>query len=146
MRIAIAADHRGAEMGCTLRDHLTAAGHEVAVVGTLSTDPSDYPDLAEGVGAAIADGSADRGVLICGTGIGAAIAANKVGGVRAALVHDVRTAELSRQHNDANVLCLPGDTLSPTESCAVVDAWLTTRFEGGRHERRVKKIMALEGR
>lgn len=144
MRIALGADHRGAALARALRDHLHEAGHEVTVVGELSEQPSDYPDVAWGLGQAVRDGRAERGVLICGTGIGAAIAANKVQGIRAALVHDAAGAELSRRHNDANVLCLSGDELSLEAAAALMDIWLDAPFEGGRHARRVEKIAAIE--
>ena len=144
MKIALGTDHRGAALGRALRDHLTKAGHQVTVVGELTEEPSDYPDVSYGVGRAVADDQANMGILICGTGIGACIAANKVPGVRAALVHDVETAELSRSHNDANVLCLSGDSLSDDGAAQLVDRWLAAPFEGGRHARRVDKITAIE--
>ena len=116
----------------------------MTVVGELTEEPSDYPDVSYSVGRAVADDQATMGILICGTGIGACIAANKVPGVRAALVHDVDTAELSRSHNDANVLCLSGDSLSDHGAAQLVDRWLAAQFEGGRHARRVDKITAIE--
>jgi ribose 5-phosphate isomerase B len=144
MRIALGADHRGAALAGALIDRLREAGHDVTVVGELSEQSSDYPDVAWGVARAVRDGGADRGVIICGTGIGAAIAANKVRGIRAALVHDARAAEMSRRHNDANVLCLSGDALTPDAAAELVNAWLDAPFEGGRHARRVEKIAAIE--
>jgi RpiB/LacA/LacB family sugar-phosphate isomerase len=144
MRIALGMDHRGVRAGRVLLEHLPRAGHEVVALGPTEGDSWDYPDVAWLVGRAVADGEAERGILICGTGIGASIAANKVPGVRAALAHDEAAAEMSRRHNDANVLCLAGDELSDEQICAVTDRWLAGAFEGGRHERRVRKIAAIE--
>ncbi len=144
MKIVLGADHRGARMARALNDRLSTRGHLVLTVGDPSGGPADYPDVAWEVGQAVAGAFADRGILICGTGIGAAIAANKVRGVRAALVHDVAAGELSRRHNDANVLCLAGDHTSPDEALRVVEAWLEAPFDGGRHARRVEKIAAIE--
>jgi ribose 5-phosphate isomerase B len=144
MKIALGTDHRGANLGRALARHLRDAGHAVEVVGELTEEPTDYPDVSYGVARAVADGGAERGVLICGTGIGACIAANKVTGVRAALVQTLETAELSRRHNDANVLCLPGDTVAPAEAAEITDRWLAAPFDGGRHARRVDKITAIE--
>ena len=144
MKIALGADHRGAVIGRALSAQLGAAGHEVLVVGEFSETPSDYPDVAFGVAEAVTDGRADRGILVCGTGIGASIAANKVRGARAALVHDEKGAELSRRHNDATVLCLAGDAITSDEAVGIVEVWLRTDFDGGRHQRRVKKIQAIE--
>ena len=144
MKIALGTDHRGAEAGRALAEYLPAAGHEVLVVADISSKPSDYPDVSYLVAKAVSSGEAERGILICGTGIGAAIAANKVAGIRAALVHDEDTAELSRRHNDANVLCLPGDDMPDERVCRICDVWLDSPFDGGRHERRVKKIMVIE--
>ena len=143
MRIAIGWDHRGPDLGRSLTDHLTGAGHEVEQHGPLHGEACDYPDVSWQVALAVSSRECDRGILICGTGIGASIAANKVPEVRAALVHDENTTELSRRHNDANVLCLAGDALSSEESCRLVELWLRTPFDGGRHERRVSKIEAL---
>jgi ribose 5-phosphate isomerase B len=145
MRVLIGCDHRGAEAATGLRDALRHAGHTAEIAGACDAAKScDYPDAAWAVGSAVAKGEADRGILICGTGIGMSIAANKVAGVRAAVVHDELTAELSRAHNDANVLCMSGDMLGRRliENIALV--WLKTDFEGGRHERRVKKIGCME--
>jgi ribose 5-phosphate isomerase B len=144
MKIALGMDHRGVKAARALMEHLPRAGHEVVVLGPHSGEPSDYPDAAWLVGKAVAAGNADRGILICGTGIGASIAANKIPGVRAALAHDEAAAELSRGHNDANVLCLAGDDLSDEQVFGITDKWLAGSFEGGRHERRVRKIAAIE--
>ncbi len=144
MKIAVGADHRGAEAARELISHLNAAGHEVTTFGQCDGNSCDYPDLAYEVAIAVRDAAADRGVLVCGTGIGMCIAANKIQSVRAALVHDQFTAEASRRHNDANILCMSGDMMARDEIIRIVDAWLATEFEGGRHQRRVNKIAAIE--
>ena len=144
MKIALGTDHHGIEIGQVLVQHLRAEGHEVARLGECRGEPCDYPDNAFLVARAVADGEAQRGILICATAIGMSIAANKVPGIRAALVHDEAAAEISRRHNDANVLCLSGDTTPLQQVPKIVDTWLDTPFDGGRHERRVRKIMAIE--
>jgi len=144
MKIAIGADHRGCEAATRVAAHLKKAGHEIVQAGTFSEEPSDYPDPAYEVASKVGTGVVDRGMLICGSGIGMSIAANKVRGVRAALVHDELSAEMSRAHNDANVLCLSADLLGPRLIDKIVDLWMKTPFEGGRHERRVNKIKAIE--
>ena len=145
MKIALGMDHRGVDVGRLLTAHLPGEGHEVQVLGQCDGESWDYPDVAWAVARAVADGVAERGILICGTGIGASIAANKVAGVRAALVGDPAAAELSRRHNDANVLCLAGDALTDdTQILRIVAAWLAAPFDGGRHARRVNKIAAIE--
>ncbi len=144
MRIAMSADHRGAQASKMLAEKLRRDGHEVQLVGESSGSAVDYPEPAYLVGKTVADGRADLGLLICGTGIGMSIAANKVKGVRAAVVHDELTAEISRSHNDANVLCLSADLLGQRLIESIVEAWIKTPFEGGRHARRVSKIKAIE--
>lgn len=145
MRIAIGADHRGASVAAHLRDVLTAQGHSVTNFGSVEpTEACDYPVPAYQVGRAIGTGETDRGILICGTAIGMSIAANKLPGVRAAVTNDELTAQLSRQHNDANVLCLSGDLLGQRLIDKIVEVWLATAFEGGRHQRRVDKIAMIE--
>lgn len=144
MKVALSADHRGSASAQQLAERLRNGGHEVRIVGPLSHEPCDYPVPAQLVANTVARGEADRGVLICGTGIGMCIAANKVRGVRAALVHDELTAGISRSHNDANVLCLSADLLGQHLIEKIVDTWLATPFEGGRHLRRLKKIAAIE--
>ncbi|MHC4208684.1 MAG: ribose 5-phosphate isomerase B [Planctomycetota bacterium] len=144
MKIALGMDHRGVKTVRALTKHLSGAGHEVVVLGPCSGEPSDYPDAAWLVGRAVIAGEVQRGILVCGTGIGASIAANKIPGIRAALAHDEAAAELSRRHNDANVLCLAGDELSDEQVFGIVDRWLADPFDGGRHERRVRKIAAIE--
>ena len=144
MNIAIGADHRGVETGLGLVGRLDGQGHNVVVVHCNEGSTCDYPDAAYTVGKAVASGAADRGILLCGSGIGMSIAANKINGVRAALVGNTISAELSRRHNDANVLCLSADTLGVKAIEQIVDAWLCAEFEGGRHARRVAKIEAIE--
>lgn len=144
MKLALSADHRGVSATKQLADRLRSQGHEVRVFGNLTGEICDYPDPAYAVGKAVSSGECDLGVLLCGSGIGMSIAANKVRGVRAALVHDELTAEMSRSHNDANVICLSADLLGQRLIEKIVDVWLSTPFQGGRHERRVKKIGAIE--
>ena len=144
MRIALGADHRGLSAAQAVVGHLRAEGHEVSILGDASGSPCDYPDSAYMVASAVAEGMADRGILICGTGIGMCIAANKVAGVRAANCRDVVDAELSRRHNDANVLCLPADLIGEEQVERMVRTWLATDFEGGRHARRVAKLNTLD--
>lgn len=144
MRIAIGNDHRGFEAKRRLVAFLEGLGHEVQDLGSVGPESSDYPDFAFLVGEAVGGGQAERGLLICGTNIGMCIAANKVKGVRAAPCHDTITAEMSRRHNDANVLCLSADLLGEQLMEQMVRIWLETPFEGGRHARRVDKIMRYE--
>ena len=145
MRIAIAGDHRGFELKKRLIASLTKQSHTVDDKGAAGPESCDYPDLAFVVAEAVGQGQADRGILICGTGIGMCMAANKVLGVRAANCHDLITAELCRRHNDANVLCLSGDLLGEDLVDRLVRTWLTTDFEtNSRHSRRVDKIMQYE--
>ncbi|MDF1809660.1 MAG: ribose 5-phosphate isomerase B [Phycisphaerales bacterium] len=143
LRVIIGADHRGMQTAQRACDTLIQLGYEASVV--LSCEGNcDYPEQAYLVGQEINTGKADRGVLICGTGIGMSIAANKVSGLRAALVHDELTAQLSRSHNDANVLCLSADLLGERLIDKVLEVWMSADFEGGRHLRRVNKITAIE--
>lgn len=144
MRVAVANDHRGNEAKEQIMALIKQLGHECVDCGTTSNKPVDYPDVAYAAAKAVADGQADRAILVCGTGIGMSIAANKVKGVRASLCFDEINARVSRQHNDANVLCLSGDLLGGTMLRKIVEVWLTTEFSGGRHERRVRKIQAIE--
>ncbi|MBC7353180.1 MAG: ribose 5-phosphate isomerase B [Thermogutta sp.] len=144
MRIAIGSDHRGYSIRPKIVTFLKNIGHEVIDLGTFSQSPVDYPDIAEAVAKKVASGEADRGILFCGTGLGMCIAANKIPGVRAAPCHDDLTAELSRRHNDANVLCLSADLLGERLITRIVEVWLNTPFEGGRHARRVEKIAEIE--
>ncbi len=144
MRIAVGGDHRGVECRCAAIAFIRNCGFDVLDCGTDSTEPVDYPDIALDVAQRVAQHQADRGVLFCGTGIGVAIAANKVNGIRAAVCHDRHTAEMSRRHNDANVLCMSADDLDATVRDDMLRIWLATEFEGGRHQRRVDKIHAIE--
>lgn len=151
MRIALGADHRGHASAEQTLKRLTEAGHRVEALGELSGTPCDYPVPAYLVGRAVAQGRAERGLLICGTGIGMCIAANKVRGVRAALAHDELTAEIARTHNDANVLCLSADLLGQRLIEQIIDTFLSAEFrddrgpEGpGRHARRLAMIRAIE--
>ncbi len=143
MRIAIGCDHRGVELKQSVIKSITEAGHSYEDFGSYTTDSVDYPDIAKKVAGAVAAGYFKRGILICDTGIGMSIAANKVEGIRAALCHDAFSARRARQHNDANVLCLGARQKQDTVR-AIVDAFLTTEFEGGRHQRRLNKIKAME--
>lgn len=145
MRVATGWDHHGSQFREKVRTALEELGHEMVDMGAQTDEPSDYPDFAVRVSEAVARGEAERGLLICGTGVGMAIAANKVRGVRAATVHDEKTAYYSRLHNNANVLCLGEDTAAGPLFQRVVEIWLATDFErGGRHERRVSKMMQYE--
>jgi ribose 5-phosphate isomerase B len=144
MKIAIGSDHRGYEAKRRISLLLQQLGHEVLDMGAAGKESVDYPDFAFQVAQAVSEGRVDRGVLICGTGIGMCIAANKVRGVRAAPCHDSITAEMSRRHNDANVLCLSGDLLGEELIDRMVRIWLATEFEGSRHARRVEKIARFE--
>ncbi len=145
MRIALGSDHAGFTLKSLLADHLAAAGHEILDLGTDAAAVSvDYPRFGRAVGEAVVDGRAERGVCVCGTGIGISIAANKVPGIRAAVVHDSTTAALARRHNDANVVCLGGRTTGPAEAMDAVDAFFTTGFEGGRHQRRIGQLAGVD--
>lgn len=144
MRIALSADHRGYTGIKQLHEKLSREGHEVQVLGDVSGPPCDYPERAYLVGKAVAGGQADVGILLCGTGIGMSIAANKIAGVRAAVAHDELTAQLSRSHNAANVLCMSADLLGQRLIEKIAEIWLKTEFEGGRHMRRIHKIEAIE--
>jgi ribose 5-phosphate isomerase B len=142
--IAVGADHAGVHLKNSVKRWLIGCGHTVLDFGTDSTESVDYPDYAALVAAAVGEGRARTGVLVCGSGIGMAIAANKVPGVRAAVCTDLTAARLGREHNDANVLALGARTTSEEVALAIVDTWLATPFGGGRHERRIAKLHALE--
>ena len=150
MRIALGSDHAGITLKNELKrafDIATSGDHSLFTiidVGTHNKDSVDYPDFALKVAEGVATSAFDRGILVCGSGIGMSIAANRVSGIRAALCCDIATAKLSRQHNDANVLCLAGNHFDEIQFRAIVTAWLSTDFEGGRHQRRVDKMMALD--
>jgi ribose 5-phosphate isomerase B len=144
MIIAVGSDHRGFSTKTRLLALLAEAGHQGVDFGADSAESVDYPDYAAKVARAVSGGQVDRGILICGTGIGMCITANKFAGVRACTCHDEMTARLSRQHNDANVLCLSADLLSERVMNRLVEIWLTTEFEAGRHARRLEKISQFE--
>jgi ribose 5-phosphate isomerase B len=143
-RIAIGCDHRGLALKQVIVSFLQNAGHGHKDFGCYSTESVDYPDIAQKVGGAVASGDSDQGILICNTGIGMSIAANKIKGIRAALCCDAFAAQRARQHNDANVLCLRGEDIDTESALEIVKTFLATDFEGGRHLRRVNKIRALE--
>ena len=143
-RIAIGCDHRGFALKELIMPFLQNAGYIYQDFGCYSTESVDYPDIAQKVGEAVASGNFDQGILICNTGIGMSIAANKIKGVRAALCCDVFAAQRARQHNDANVLCLRGEYIDTESALEIVKTFLATDFEGGRHVQRVNKIRALE--
>ena len=145
MKITIGSDHGAVQLKEEVKLVLKEFGDiEVKDVGTFGTDSVDYPDIAEKVCADVTSGAADRGIVLCGTGIGISIAANKIKGIRCALCNDVYSAKMSRHHNDANVLARGGRVLGFGPAGEIVRAWVTTEFDGGRHERRVGKIAALE--
>jgi ribose 5-phosphate isomerase B len=143
-RIVIGSDHAGFSVKETIRRYLESAGYAVSDLGTSSEESVDYPDYGKAVGEHVVSKHADLGIAVCGSGIGISIAANKVPGIRAALAHDVNTARLAREHNDANVLALGGRVVSAETAIAMVQTFLTTAYLGGRHQRRVDKIMQIE--
>lgn len=145
MRIAVGSDHAGFHLKERLAAHLRDRGHDVVDCGTHSDDRVDYPDFGAAVGRAVRDGEADGGLCVCGSGIGIAMAANKIDGVRAATVHDATSARLTKQHNDANVICIGERLTGPEVATDCVDAWLDAKFEGGRHSGRVAKLDSLGG-
>jgi len=144
MKVALSSDHRGFAAKEHIKAFLSEAGHQVSDFGCESAASCDYPDPGLKGAQSVASGAADRGILLCGTGIGMSITANKVKGIRAALCHDELTAQLSRRHNNANVLCLPADLIGQELIRRVVDVWLRTDYEGGRHDRRLQKIADYE--
>ena len=144
MKVAIGSDHRGFDIKQQIMAIATELGHECIDVGASDNNPVDYPDLAYLAATAVSKNEADRAILTCATGIGMSMAANKVHGIRAALCHDELSAQISRDHNNANVLCLSADQIGVVLLRKMVEVWLSTEFSGGRHERRVKKIEAIE--
>jgi ribose 5-phosphate isomerase B len=144
MKIALGADHAGYELKDRIKQHLELQGIAVCDEGTSSPESVDYPDYARAVAHHVSERRADLGILVCGSGIGMAMAANKVDGIRAANVSSEYEAQMSREHNNANVLALGARILEPEEALQIVDKWLATPFAGGRHERRVEKIAAIE--
>ena len=144
MKIALASDHGGYEFKELVKKHLQEQGYEIVDFGCNEKERCDYPDYGKPAAESVATGSADRGILICSTGIGMCMVANKVPGVRGGLVYNDHTAELTRRHNNTNVLCLGGLEFPHKDMLRWVDIWLTTPFDGGRHERRVEKVMSLQ--
>jgi ribose 5-phosphate isomerase B len=144
MKIAVANDHRGADAVEQIKAIISQLEHECLDFGSNTGQPVDYPDFAYQAALSVSQGQADRAILVCGTGIGMSMAANKIKGIRAALCFDELNAGISRQHNDSNVLCLSGDLLGAGALRKIVEIWLTTEFAGGRHKRRVDKITAIE--
>lgn len=142
--VALAADHGGYELKEAIKAHLAQRGIEVVDVGTFSADSVDYPDYAAKGCRAVLEGRADCAVLCCGTGVGMSMCANKIHGIRACCCSDTFSAEYTRRHNDANALCLGGRVVGPGLACQLVDVFLDTKFEGGRHQNRIEKMMALE--
>lgn len=146
MRVAVGCDHRGFQIKGKVIQLLKRMNHEVTDCGANGPESVDYPDIAAAVARQVSEGLVDRGILICGSGLGMCIAANKFRGVRAATCHDDLTAEMSRRHNDVNVLCISADMLGERLIDRMIEIWLKTEFEGGRHARRVGKIADLENR
>lgn len=144
MKIALGSDHRGYGAKTNIKIMLTELGHEVMDFGTDSSKACDYPEFAYPAAKAVRDKACDLGVLLCGTGIGMCITANKVQGIRAALCHDELTTQMARRHNNANILCLPADLVGEALIRRIVETWLETPYEGGRHDRRVDKIGDVE--
>lgn len=144
MRIAVSADHAGFPLKEELKDFLEAEGHQVIDVGTDSAEPVDYPSFSAAAARAVADGRADRGIVLGGSGQGEQIVANKIDGIRASLCHDLYSARLAREHNDANVLGMGARIIAPTYAREIVRLWLETPFAGGRHEARLEQIAMIE--
>jgi len=144
MKIAVGSDHRGFDAKKQIKVIVEQMGHTCIDVGTPDNNPVDYTDPAYLAATTVSKGEADRAILACGTGIGMCITANKVKGIRAALCHDELSAQISRHHNDANVLCVSGDLIGEVLLRKIVEVWLNTEFNGGRHKRRIKKIMSIE--
>jgi ribose 5-phosphate isomerase B len=146
MRIAVGSDHAGYRLKQVLAEHLSGLGHEVEDLGTNSEAPVDYPIFGAAVGRAVIEGRGQLGLCVCGTGIGISIAANKIEGVRAAVVHDATTARLARAHNHANVVCMGGRIVGDEVARDAIDIFLSTEPVGGRHQKRVEEIAGLEAR
>lgn len=144
MKIAIGCDHGGISLKDSIVNYLEERGVQIEDFGTFGTDSVDYPDFAYKVARSVADGKADKGILMCGTGIGISIAANKVNGIRCALCHNTDTAKLTAMHNDSNVLAMGGRVIDADTAVNIVKTWLDTPFEGGRHINRINKISEIE--
>jgi ribose 5-phosphate isomerase B len=145
VKIALGSDHAGYLLKSVIKDHLDQKEISFTDYGTFKMDSADYPEYSYKVGQAVSTGECDLGILVCGTGIGMGITANKMKGIRAAVVHSLETAKMSRLHNNANILCLGGRVLEEKAACEIVDTWLMTSFEGGRHEKRINLISQLTG-
>lgn len=145
MKIAMACDHGGLRLKNLLKEYLLVNGYEVEDFGTNSEDSCDYPDYAGKAAKAVASGACDKGVVVCGTGIGVSITANKVNGIRCALCHDVFSAKATRAHNDSNMIAMGQRVIGEGLALEILKAWLSTEFEGGRHIQRIEKMMAYEG-
>ena len=146
MKIAIACDHGALDLKLAVKEHLTNAGHQVVDFGTDTLDSCDYPDFVEPAAKAVAAGECDRGIVLCSTGIGVSIAANKVRGIRCALLSDLMSARLTREHNDTNMMAMGAFIVGKALALEIVDIWLSTEFsQGERHARRIAKLTALEG-
>jgi len=144
MKISTGSDHRGLHQRKIIGQKLADLGHEWVDLGTMTEESCDYPDIAKKLGQSVASGDTAMGILVCGTGIGMSVAANKVRGIRAALCVNEATAALSRKHNDANVMCLPGDDFDDEQLRSMVETWLASDFEDGRHARRLSKVAEME--
>lgn len=142
--LAIGSDHGGFELKNHVMKHLDELGIEYKDYGCYDENSVDYPDIAKAVGEAVASGECERGILICGTGIGISIAANKIKGIRAALCSDVYSAKMTKEHNNANIICMGGRVIGRELAFMIVDTWLSAEFQGGRHQARIDKIHALE--
>ena len=145
MNISLACDHGAYDLKVAIRAHLEAKGHNVLDYGCHDKNSCDYPDFAAPAAQAVADGRCQRGIVLCTTGIGMSISANKVKGIRCALLSDLMSARLTRQHNDTNMMAMGAGVVGEKLALEIVDTWLDTEYEGGRHQRRIDKIMALEG-
>lgn len=144
MKIILGADHGGYELKNNIAEWLKTQGHQIKDVGTFSPESVDYPDYAKIVGEEVVKGNFDKGILVCGSGVGISIAANKVKGVRAVLCHDVVMAKLSREHNDTNIIAMGGRFIAKDLAYEILNVWLNTEFSGGRHAKRIEKISSLE--
>ena len=145
MKIAIACDHGAYDLKEAVKEHLTKQGHELVDFGTHSRESCDYPDFAGPAAKAVAAGQCEKGIVLCTTGIGVSITANKVKGIRCALLSDLMSAKMTRQHNDTNVMAMGAGVVGQMLALQIVDTWLGTEFEGGRHQRRIDKMMQYEG-
>lgn len=145
MKISLGCDHGGLELKNAVKNHLLERGFEVVDCGTNSKDSCDYPDFGAAAARLVGSGECDRGIVICTTGIGISISANKIHGVRCALLSDTVSAHMTRQHNDTNMMALGQGIVGEKLALEIVDIWLDTEFEGGRHQKRIDKLMALEG-